>query len=98
MMCQIFEGLGPSLMGSLADTIGRRPLLVFCLVIFSSANIALAVQDSHAGLLMLRGFQSVGSSAAMALVSRVIGGTFTAAEKGVSVSELFMSSTMIHGL
>lgn len=78
----IFQGLAPSLMGDLADTAGRRPAYLLCLIIYIAACIGLALQNSYAALLVLRCLQSAGSSATLALASGIVGDISTAAERG----------------
>jgi len=63
----IVQGLAPSVMGSFADTGGRRPAYIASFLIFLAANIGLALQNSYVALLALRCMQSAGSSAATSL-------------------------------
>ncbi|KAJ3873423.1 major facilitator superfamily domain-containing protein [Lentinula edodes] len=79
---QIFQGLAPSFMASLADTHGRRPTYLLAFSIYIIANLALALQDSYAALMVLRCLQSAGSSATIALGSAVVADMVTRAERG----------------
>ncbi|KAI1880116.1 hypothetical protein JX265_001737 [Neoarthrinium moseri] len=79
---QIFQGLAPSFIASLADTHGRRPAYVTALAIYLVANLALALQHNYAALLVLRCLQSAGSSATIALGSAVVSDMVTRAERG----------------
>ena len=58
----IVSGIIPSIVGDLADRIGRRPLYLATFAIYLGANIGLALQDSYAALFVLRMIQSAGSS------------------------------------
>ena len=52
----------PSIVGSAADSIGRRPVYLVILAIYFVANIGLAVQSSFPALFVLRTVQSAGVS------------------------------------
>lgn len=79
---KIFQGLAPSFIGSFSDSYGRRPAYIIALLIYLGANIALALQDNYAALLVLRCIQSSGSSGTIALGSAVVSDCTTRAERG----------------
>ncbi|KAJ3760839.1 major facilitator superfamily domain-containing protein [Lentinula raphanica] len=79
---QIFQGLAPSFLASLADTRGRRPTYLIAFSIYIIANLALALQHNYVALLILRCLQSTGSSATIALGSAVVADIVTRAERG----------------
>lgn len=83
---QIIQGIVPAFVADLADRSGRRPLYIFCYVVFSLANIGLALQDSYPALLVLRMLQASGSSATVALANGVVGDTITSAERGTYIA------------
>jgi len=58
----LVSGVAPSLLGDMADTMGRRPLFLFAILTYTVANVGLAVQRSYPALLVLRMVQSAGSS------------------------------------
>lgn len=58
----ICQGIVPSILGDLADTLGRRPVYIMVFLIYFAANIGLAIQDTYPALLVLRILQSSGSS------------------------------------
>ncbi|KAL9005297.1 MAG: hypothetical protein Q9188_001923 [Gyalolechia gomerana] len=58
----VVSGIVPSVIGDLADRTGRRPLYLVTLVVYFSANIGLALQNSYPALFVLRMIQSAGSS------------------------------------
>ncbi|KAH8799352.1 putative MFS efflux transporter [Xylogone sp. PMI_703] len=78
----IFQGLAPTFMGNLSDTVGRRPVYVLCFGIYLCANIGLALQRNYWVLLGLRALQSTGISATIALSNAVAADTVTSAERG----------------
>ncbi|KAJ3987623.1 major facilitator superfamily domain-containing protein [Lentinula detonsa] len=79
---QIFQGLAPSFLASLADTRGRRPTYLIAFSIYIIANLALALQHNYVALMVLRCMQSAGSSATIALGSAVVADIATRAERG----------------
>lgn len=64
---QIFQGLSPSLWGSLADQWGRRPVYLCTMVVYLGANIGLALAPNYPALLVLRMLQAFGSSSVIAI-------------------------------
>jgi Major Facilitator Superfamily len=58
----VVQAIIPSILGDLADQVGRRPTYLLALTMYLSASIGLTVQKSYAGLFVLRMFQSAGSS------------------------------------
>ena len=78
----IFQGLAPSFIGPIADSMGRRPAYTICFVIYIVANIGLALQNSYAALFVLRCLQSTGSSATIAMASAVVADVATPSERG----------------
>jgi multidrug resistance protein len=85
-MRQIIQGIAPAFVADLADRSGRRPLYIFCYVVFSAANIGLALQDSYVALLVLRMLQASGSSGTVALANGVVGDTITSSERGTYIA------------
>jgi multidrug resistance protein len=69
----IFQGLSPTVWGSISDTKGRRITYCCTLAIFLGACIGLAVTRDYAQLLVLRCVQSTGSASTIALGAGVIG-------------------------
>lgn len=89
----IFQGLAPTFIGDIADTMGRRPAYAICFVVYIAANIGLALQNSYAALFILRCVQSSGSSGTIAMASGVVADIATAAERGA-----FMGYTLAGSL
>lgn len=78
----IMSGIFPALVGSAADTFGRRPVFIITLAMYVGANLGLALQSSYGLLFFLRMVQSVGISGSYAITYGVIGDLFTPAERG----------------
>ena len=57
----LVSGIVPSILGGIADRMGRRPIYIFSLPVYFAVNIGLALQHSFAALLVLRMLQSMGS-------------------------------------
>ena len=62
----ICQGIVPSVLGDLADMLGRRPVYIIVFLVYFVANIDLAMQDTYPALLALRILQSSGSSGKVA--------------------------------
>ena len=58
----VVSGLIPTLVGGMADKLGRRPVYLVIFTIYVGANVGLAFQKSYPALLVLRMVQSAGSS------------------------------------
>jgi multidrug resistance protein len=78
----IFQGLSPTIWGSLSDTKGRRITYCCTLMIFLGACIGLAETRSYGQLLVLRCVQSTGSASTIALGAGVIGDITTREHRG----------------
>lgn len=65
----IVSGIVPALLGNAADKFGRRPIYLLALVIYFAANLGLSLQNTYAGLLVLRMLQSAGSSGLLGGIS-----------------------------
>ncbi|EED18835.1 MFS efflux transporter, putative [Talaromyces stipitatus ATCC 10500] len=78
----IFQGVAPTFMGNLSDTVGRRPVYLLCFGIYMCANVGLALQRNYWALLGFRALQSTGISATIALSNAVAADTVTSAERG----------------
>jgi multidrug resistance protein len=81
-MAQIIQGIAPAFVADIADRSGRKPMYVFCFVVFTAANIGLGVQNNYAALMVLRMLQAAGSSGTVALANGVVGDIITSSERG----------------
>ncbi|KAI4657068.1 uncharacterized protein J4E79_007684 [Alternaria viburni] len=60
----ICQAISPGIFGSLADSYGRRPILLGLVTTYTLASLGLALnKDSYPVLITLRAFQSIGGSA-----------------------------------
>lgn len=69
----IVQGISPALWGSLADSIGRRPVLMACLIVYIGANIGLALAKNYGFLIGFRILQAAGIASTIPIGSGVIG-------------------------
>ncbi|KAJ9639624.1 hypothetical protein H2204_003694 [Knufia peltigerae] len=78
----IVSGVAPTILGNMADQIGRRPIYLCMFLFYMVANIGLAVQTSYPALLLLRMLQSAGASATIGIGYGVVGDISEASERG----------------
>ncbi|KAI1622864.1 putative MFS transporter [Exophiala viscosa] len=89
----IFQAVVPSFISSITDTQGRRPTYVLGFLVYTVANLGLALNNTYAGLLVLRCIQSAGSSGLVVLQQAIIADIVTSAERGS-----YISITSINGI
>ncbi|KEF56812.1 uncharacterized protein A1O9_07002 [Exophiala aquamarina CBS 119918] len=77
-----FQGIAPAFVGEFSDNAGRRPAYLVCGLLYIAANIGLALQNTYAGLLVLRCLQSAGSSGTISLIYAVVADVVTTSERG----------------
>lgn len=82
---KIFQGLSPTFIGSLSDNIGRRPVYLFCFIIYTAANIGLGFSKNFMTLLLLRCLQSTGSSSTVNLAYGVTADVISPKERGAYI-------------
>ncbi|KAK5055829.1 hypothetical protein LTR69_008204 [Exophiala sideris] len=82
----IFQAVVPSFVSSITDTQGRRPTYVLGFLVYTIANLGLALNNTYAGLLVLRCIQSAGSSGLVTLQQAIIADIVTSAERGSYIS------------
>lgn len=78
----IFQGIAPSFTSAISDDYGRRPAYILGFLVFMIANLGLALNNSYAGLLVLRCVQSAGSSGLVTLMYGTVNDIVTSAERG----------------
>ncbi|KAI8970430.1 major facilitator superfamily domain-containing protein [Mycotypha africana] len=88
------QGVSPCLWGSIADTYGRRPVLIITILIYFSACVGLACTQNYITLLFLRILQAFGASSSLALGTGAIGDISTPDERGGYMGILSMGSMM----
>ncbi|KAF4630133.1 hypothetical protein G7Y89_g8008 [Cudoniella acicularis] len=90
----VVQGIAPSFVADLADRQGRRPMYIYCFIVFTAANVGLALQKTFIALLLLRMLQSAGSSGTVALANGVVGDIITSAERGTYVAFASLGTIM----
>jgi multidrug resistance protein len=70
------------MIAGMSDTSGRRQSFIVCFILYSLADIGLALQTNYAALLVLRMVQAAGCSAAIALSNAVVADIATSSERG----------------
>nr|POE72224.1 itaconate transport protein [Quercus suber] len=78
----IAQGIGPSFWAVLADRTGRRTTLIYTLLLYVGANVALALAVNGPMLLAFRALQALGSSSTIALGAGVIADIAPASRRG----------------
>lgn len=78
----IVQAVAPAFFGDMADNLGRRPVYLVTFSIYVCANLALALQSNYAALMVLRGLQSLGCSATVAIGYGVVADIATPATRG----------------
>lgn len=63
----VFQGISPTLWGSLSDSWGRRPIYLSTLIVYIGTCVGCAFAPNFASLLVLRMLQAFGSSSVIAL-------------------------------
>lgn len=77
----IFQGVGPLVFSNLADTVGRRPIVIACLISYIVANCLLAVNQTFGGLTALRCVQAFCISSTISIGSGIASDITTRAER-----------------
>lgn len=91
----VVSGVAPAMLGNAADKFGRRPVYLLALAIYFAANLGLSLQNTYAGLLVLRMLQSAGSSGTISLGYGVISDITTRAERGSYVGILLKGCALL---
>jgi hypothetical protein len=78
----IFQGIAPTFTASIADAKSRRPAYILCLTFYLAANIGLSLQNSYAGLMVLRCLQSSGSSGMVTFGNVMVSDIATSSQRG----------------
>ncbi|KAL1791979.1 hypothetical protein ACET3X_009730 [Alternaria dauci] len=94
----LVSGIAPSILGDMADTMGRRPMFLSAMLIYTAANVGLAVQRSYPALLVLRMLQSAGSSGTIAFGYAVVSDIATPAERGGFIGAVLLGPNVAPSL
>ncbi|KAI7900288.1 major facilitator superfamily domain-containing protein [Cokeromyces recurvatus] len=68
----IFQAISPTFWGTIADSYGRRPVLMSTMIVYCCACIGLALSPNYASLLIFRMLQAFGSSSVIAVGAGVL--------------------------
>jgi len=90
----IFYALGTLLWGPLSDRYGRKPILVYGLVLYTIASALCALMWSVEGLILCRIFQAIGGSAAGAVATAIVKDSYSG-KKRLSVLAIVQSMVLI---
>ena len=78
----LFQGIEHCIMGDLADSFGRRPIVLSSIMLYMIACVSLACINSYGEILGLRCLQAAGISPAIAIKCGIMGNITTKAERG----------------
>ncbi|KAI4638906.1 hypothetical protein J4E93_009656 [Alternaria ventricosa] len=90
----IVQAIAPAFCGDLADNLGRRPVYLITFAIYVCANLGLALQQNYAALMVLRGVQSFGCSATVAIGYGVIADVATPATRGSMLGPAMIATNL----
>ena len=79
----IFQAISPLIFATASDHFGRRPILLLTYALYTIASLGLSLdKNNYATLLVLRGVQSLGASAVLAIAFGVVADICPPAERG----------------
>ncbi|CAO3701709.1 unnamed protein product [Rhizopus microsporus] len=78
----IFQAISPTFWGTLADSIGRRPILMSTMTVYCGACIGLALAPNYASVMVFRMLQAFGSSSVIAVGAGVLGDIADSKKRG----------------
>lgn len=85
----LFQALSPAVLASLADSFGRRPVLLGVILIYASATLGLVINPySYPALLVLRALQSIGGSATPPLAYGIVADVAVASQRGTMLGPM----------
>ncbi|BFZ57215.1 hypothetical protein PYCC9005_004266 [Savitreella phatthalungensis] len=90
----LFQGVSPSIWGSLTDVLGRRPIYLITFVVYLSACLGLAFTTNYAELIVFRCLQSTGSASTIAIGAGVIGDITNRKERGGYIG-IYSAGTLV---
>ncbi|KAI4906412.1 hypothetical protein J4E90_010631 [Alternaria incomplexa] len=90
----IIQAIAPAFCGDLADHLGRRPVYLITFAIYVCANLGLALHQNYATLMVLRGLQSFGCSATIAIGYGVIADVATPATRGSMLGPAMVATNL----
>jgi MFS family permease len=92
----ICQAISPALFASLADTSGRRPVLMGLISLYVCASLGLALnRDSYAALVALRALQSIGGSATPPIAYGIVADVAVVSERGKMLGPMLSTCNAI---
>lgn len=68
----VIQAIAPTFWGTLADNLGRRPIMLSTIVVYCCACVGLALAPNYACLLVFRMIQAFGSSSTVAISAGIL--------------------------
>ncbi|KUI69131.1 Quinidine resistance protein 1 [Cytospora mali] len=94
-----FQAVSPGFFASLADSFGRRPVLLGLICIYSVASLGLALnKNSYAALVALRALQSIGGSATVPMSYGIAADVAPSAERGGMLGPMMSTCNAVSAL
>ncbi|RLV95358.1 MFS antiporter QDR1 [Spathaspora sp. JA1] len=78
----VLQGIAPTISSNLADTFGRRPVILISILIYIGSCIAISQIDNYVALTILRCVQAAGIAPVISISSGVSGDVCTPATRG----------------
>lgn len=95
----IFQAISPAIFAPIADSHGRRPVLLFLVALYAIASLGLALnKGSYAALAVLRALQSTGASATPTIAYGVVADVAVVAERGAMLGPALATCNGISAL
>ncbi|WEW60325.1 hypothetical protein PRK78_005810 [Emydomyces testavorans] len=92
----ICQAISPALSASLADTYGRRPVLLGLISLYACASLGLVLnQHSYAVLIALRALQSIGGSATPPIAYGIVADVAVVSERGKMLGPMLSTCNAI---
>jgi MFS family permease len=92
----ICQAISPGIFASLADSIGRRPVLLALITLYGIASLGLALnKENYAVLITLRAVQSIGGSATPPIAYGIVADVALPSERGSMLGPLLSTCNAI---
>jgi MFS family permease len=95
----ICQAISPALFASLADALGRRPVLLALISLYACASLGLALnKKSYVALVALRAVQSIGGSATPPIAYGIVADVAPASERGKMLGPMLSTCNAISAI
>ena len=95
----VFQAIAPLFISGFSDHLGRRPIYLGTLALYTVASIGLAINTSnYAVLLVLRALQSLGASALLPVTYGTVADICTSAERGKVLGPVMAAGNLGTGI